>query len=293
MIKYIKKKLWISDKKYVRKQVDLYVLELLEEEFLNQNLDYVNINKKINKKFIKSLWVSIAYVRKRVFYHIWVGNIDLKNQDFNNPRSFRKKLKENGIPLLKMIKKTKNWFSIDRSLYYKYFLEVKITRDWLKQISRYREKLNRRFLSFDLKRLKEIYEYFFYTKKLATGLGALIVVVFSVMWSLSIEDTRNYMASVLSPKNDFPLSSQQDKYFSPVNIQKENQIYDVFTKWVFENYDVFWLMPDNIRQIRYRRISENIALYQVETIEWKEFYFNIKYEWWVYYVSDITKRFEN
>ncbi len=263
-------------------KVDRYILRLLQEQFLSQNLDYVNINDLINKKYLKKIWCSHGYFRRRVFYNVGVGNISLEDIKNKQKKLIKHSLKRKKINLSKLIRRTNNWYKIDTSLYYKHFLYVKITKQWINKLEKMEKDANKPFYKWFFFKFKRFSEYFLTTKK-------MLITVFSVFSSIFVLSNfelqyDNFLASILSQK------TVQQFHFDP----HWNQEY--YVKHFLMNEDAWWEVfhsLDNISKIEFRQVSKDSKIIRAHHINWRTYYFEVIQSNWKINFINITQIFDD
>ena len=237
--------------------LDLYILTLLENHFLEQKTWYVNINQIVDKEYIKRLWVGIGYFRKRVFYNVGFGFIKLKKPSNFSFKYVRKKFKEYNIPVRKIFKKTsKKAFSVDPSLYYKYILEVKITKPGLEKLEELRNRQNKSILMEKIKKINKFSKDIFYTKKVFISVWSFLVSLIVVFTGYDIYN--NFFKASIQETHE----TQKYEYQS---IFKE-----VFKDNLLERTDIPLFEVEDIELIE---ISENQHLFEITYIDWTREYF--------------------
>ncbi len=281
MIKNIKKnKFWFKNIKWLYiynnnfstdQKLDFYILALLENEFLSQKLDYVNINDIYKKSHLKNIWVSVSYFRRRVFYNILIWNLSLKKVENLDKKFVVNYLRKRWVKILSLTKRTKYWWLvIDKSLYYKYFLYVKITKKWISALSSMRKEIDKSKFELIFNKFRKYWEYFLFTKKVIISLFAVLswLFVYLYMFFDNEDMLKKYSASInlISDESD-------DFFYDP------HDMHDYFIERFFDNFDLIsdlLVDPDSISELNFRQISNSSALIKLIDEYENTYYFEIR-----------------
>lgn len=251
-----------KNKKNLDKQIDLYVLSLLQNKFFEQNFWYINIYEIIDPKELQKIWTNYSYLRKRIFYNVWIWNLKFKNLKNLSKKRIRQMLKKNNISFSKIIK-NKNWkLEINTDILYRYFIYLKITKQWIEKLEEIRTEIrnNKKFIS----RIKKVSEYFFETKKLviwiATTISWIAIFIISIYQNYTKTDINKF--KIINEKFHYDKEGKMENY--------SKMIVNNF-KFVSEILYEIW----EIDNIEYLQVSENSQIIIIEHKNWKTYYFEM------------------
>lgn len=268
--------------------LDIYILKLLENEFLSQRLWYVNIYSLIDKDLLLKNNITIEDFRRRVFYNIATWNIKLKSINNIKKRDIRKVFKKNNLSFSKLIRKTTSWYFIDKNLYYKYFLDVKITEKGIFLIKEIEDNLNKNKIFLYLDNLKKIFDYFLFTKKLLIWIVWLISVLFSVIYIWYNNWFNNMIASILNNNLEKKIDYEDDFEYDPHNLSDHyiNKFFDYIS-----SETLFNISEINYKEIKLRQVSDNI--YVLRLIDYNDliYYYEIIDVNWTSIIRNVTDYF--
>lgn len=144
-------------------EMDLAILKFLKDHLLNKNLWYVDFHDEFVNFFDTYIFYfltdPVEEIKKRIFYNIWVGFIEIKKieKDFDE---IEKKCSKKWIDQATIIIEDEDWIRIiNEEEYLKNFLEIKITADGLKEIDIIKEELQKNsWLNLYINKTKEYLE---------------------------------------------------------------------------------------------------------------------------------------
>ncbi|MDD2516430.1 MAG: hypothetical protein PHF46_00335 [Candidatus Gracilibacteria bacterium] len=167
-------------------EMDLAILKFLKDHLLNKNLGYVDFHDEFVNFFDTYIFYfltdPVEEIKKRIFYNIGVGFIEIKKieKDFDE---IEKKCSKKGIDQATIIIEDEDGIRIiNEEEYLKNFLEIKITADGLKEIDIIKEELQKNSgLNLYINKTKEYLEKL-NGMKAVVGIGItfiLIILIFA------------------------------------------------------------------------------------------------------------------
>ncbi len=290
-------------------KIDLFILNILKEWLLEQNLDFIDVMDYFNDQVIIDLNCSKEIFQRRTMYNFWLwylNLIEINNEiveDENFLNETKKKCKKRKIDFENIFLFLDNWNKIlVKKIYYSNFLEAKITAEWLRYIEILEKQLKEmKWFWFIANKFKHFWEIFLKMKVAVwvwlTVLCVIIIFAFDIKISKfiskipllsSVIDTSILETFEEVNKNDEFYKSMKTVIDNPrVNLnQKENIKFGESPSILLEQQDISTVWQ-TIRDIKVKNVSTNEKIFKIDLENWKQkFVTVIKDVYWKFQVRE-------
>lgn len=250
-------------------KIDLSILETLKQHLINGNIWYVNFINDIKLNEVFNNYDKELIIQK-VFLNIWKWNIIL-NENYEISE-IAQKFEKTGLDLNEI--KNLDWEWINKSNYYKYFLEIKISQNGINEIEKLqnllKEEINKNTL---YNRIKILAQNIIWYKWVITTTITWILIIWTLMFDIKfskIIDNIPLLWSIIDTEllEEFENISDSDEYYNSLS-------------WSISNNEIP-LPKEKINNVRVKSISDNQKIFQIQTDQ-KKIYITIKKENWQFY----------
>lgn len=281
------------NKKQVLK-IDYFILGILKDLLLNKNFSFIDIRNFIDDSVLEELNCIKSDIEMRVMYNFWMWFLDLFEVDEKDFTKIFEKCSEKNIdPEIFFEEKNKKRI-FKKELFYSYFLEIKITADWLKRIEELEKEIgDSGLINIIFDYFKSSLEFMNKIKYIAwislTLLLILAIFVFDIKVSEYIKNIP-LLSSIINTEilESFEKINENDEFYKEikkklklervVNIDRKDQwsgLMDFWFLW-FENNNSpaqvinsskSWL---NINDIKVKNISQNEKIFRIILQNWEQ-----------------------
>ena len=264
--------------KYITNNIDYSILNYCFESFVWRNFEYLNLDESYHKTCKICPDISKELFEYRLFYLIWLWYIELEQVPDIEEVKIRCK---NAKILLDSIV-TIDWKKkiVNKTTYYKYFLNWKITSKWIEKYEELSELVeSNKWIKWFINKIKSIWELVYSYKYLAvlslTWICIIMIFVFDIKVSAYLAKLP-LISSIIDTDllKQFEDVNDNDEYYKQIKneiwIDKINFWADKVENGSSSMTKTYPTNDQGISDIKVKKISENERMFRITLNDWEE-----------------------
>ncbi|MDD2486839.1 MAG: hypothetical protein PHS92_00510 [Candidatus Gracilibacteria bacterium] len=271
-------------------KIDLFVLEILKELLLHQNLGFTDIRIFVDKDILERFGCIMEDIEMRIMYNYGMGFLELLDVNENEIELINEKCREKNLDPSMFFYEKDDRIVFKKELFNSYFLEAKINAAGLKQIEELKKQLEEsEGINYIFNKMKEFLEFL---NKLKLILGLIIttiliclVLIFDIKLSEYIKKIP-LLSSIINTEvlESFEKVNEKDEFYkevkSKLNINNAKDKKIDFNESNLKDYNIYEFIENNnkminstsqinqenpsISDIKVRNISPNEKIFRLD-----------------------------
>lgn len=264
--------------------IDKYILEQCINSLLLWNLFYIDLYN-LYCSDIDGCEIKKEEFNKRLFHLIWLSYIDFEpmNLSFTEIETH---FNANKLDIKEILLKTWDKYIINKANYYKYFLNGKITANWIKRFEELKEIIeSNKWIRWFFNKIKDFFEQIFSYKYVVWIWLTWICLILIFWFNVKVSE---YISKL--PILSSIIDTETLEQFEAVNED------DDFYKWVMQEFEsinssdsvvnsedkdssvkiVEKIDPTILKDMKVRKVNENERIFRVKWADWVEQFITVK-----------------